>query len=104
MASSMGDTKMAGYVIAQIKINDPEEYSEYVKRNSQTVEKYRGRFLVRGGEMEVLEGECLYPRVVIIEFPSVEAAREWYNSPEYEGPKSIRMATAETNLLLVEGA
>ena len=104
MASSMGDTKMAGYVIAQIKVNAPEAYSEYVKQNSQTVEKYRGHFLVRGGEMEVLEGEYPYPRAVVIEFPSVEAACEWYNSPEYEGPKSIRLATAETNLVLVEGA
>ena len=95
---------MAGYLIGQIKVNDPEAYSEYVKQSSQTVEKYRGNFLVRGGEMEILEGECPYPRVVVIEFPSVEAAREWYNSPEYEGPKSIRMATAEANLVLVEGA
>ncbi len=95
---------MAGYVIAQIKVNDPEPYKEYVKQNTATVEQYGGKFLARGGEMEVLEGECPYPRIIVLEFPSVEAARKWYNSSEYEGPKSTRLATADTNLMLVEGA
>ena len=94
---------MAGYVIAQIKVNDPEPYKEYVKQNLEIVENHGGKFLVRGGEMEVLEGECPHPRVIVLEFPSVEAAREWYGSPEYEGPKSIRMATADTTLMIVEG-
>ncbi len=95
---------MAGYVIAQIKVNDPEPYKEYVRQNSEIVEKYGGKFLVRGGEMEVLEGECPYPRAIVLEFPSVGAARAWYASPEYEGPKAIRMATADTTLMIVEGA
>ena len=95
---------MAGYVIAQIKVNDPEPYKEYVKQNSEIVGKFGGKFLVRGGEMEVLEGESPYPRTIVLEFPSVEAAREWYDSPEYEGPKAIRMATADTTLMIVEGA
>ena len=94
---------MAGYVIAQIKVNEPEAYKEYVKQNTAIVEKYGGKFLVRGGEMEVLEGECPYPRAIVIEFPTVAAAREWYGSPEYEGPKSTRLATADTNLMIVEG-
>ena len=95
---------MAGYVIAQIKVNDPEPYKEYVRQNSEIVEKYGGKFLVRGGEMEVLEGESPYPRTIVLEFPSVEAARAWYGSPEYAGPKAIRMATADTTLMIVEGA
>ena len=95
---------MAGYVIAQIKVNDPEPYKEYVRQNSEIVGKFGGKFLVRGGEMEVLEGECPYPRAIVLEFPSVEAAREWYGSPEYEGAKAIRMATADTTLMIVEGA
>ena len=95
---------MAGYVIAQIKVNDPEPYKEYVKQNLEIVEKYGGKFLARGGEVEVLEGEPPYPRIIVLEFPSVAAARKWYDSPEYEGAKSIRMASADTNLLIVEGA
>ncbi len=95
---------MAGYIIAQIKVNDPEAYKEYVKRNTATVAQYGGKFLVRGGEMEVLEGECPYPRAVVLEFPSVEAARAWHDSSEYEGAKAIRLATADANLMLVEGA
>ncbi len=54
--------------------------------------------------MEVLEGECPYPRAIVIEFPTVTAARKWYDSPEYEAPKSTRMAMADTNLMIVEGA
>ena len=94
---------MAGYIIAQIKVNDPEPFKDYVKRNTPVVEKYGGKFLVRGGEMEVLEGECLYPRAIVIQFPSVAAARKWYGSPEFRELTLIRKATADTNLMLVEG-
>ncbi len=95
---------MAGYVIAQIKVNDPEAYEKYRHQVGPTIEKFGGKFLVRGGEMEVLEGESPYPRTIVLEFPSVEAARESYDSPEYAGPKAIRMATADTTLMIVEGA
>lgn len=95
---------MAGYVIAQIEVNDPEPYKEYVKQNTELVGKFGGKFLVRGGEAEIMEGEFPLPRTIVLEFPSVEAAREWYNSPEYAGPKSIRQATADTNLMIVDGA
>jgi uncharacterized protein (DUF1330 family) len=94
---------MAGYVIAQIKVNDPEAYEEYKKQVGPTIEKFGGKFVIRGGEMEVLEGECPYPRVAVLEFPSVEVIREWYDSPEYAGPKAIRMATADTTFMIVEG-
>lgn len=95
---------MAGYVIAQIKVNDPEPYKEYVKQNTEIIGKFGGKFLARGGEMEVLEGECPYPRIIVLEFPSTEAARKWYDSPEYAGAKAIRKATADTTLMIVEGA
>jgi len=94
---------MAGYVIAQIKVNDSEPFKDYVKRNTPVVEKYGGKFLVRGGEMEVLEGECPYPRAIVIQFPNVAAAREWYDSPEFRELTLIRKAAADTNLMLVEG-
>ena len=95
---------MAGYVIAQIKVNDPEPYKNYVKQNTELVGKFGGKFLVRGGDVEVLEGEFPPTRTIVLEFPSVEAARTWYDSPEYAGPKSIRKATADTNLMIVDGA
>ena len=95
---------MAGYVIAQLRVNEPEAFKEYVKQNTVAVAQYGGKFLVRGGEMEVLEGECPYPRAVVLEFPSVEVARAWYDSPEFEEVKALRQATSDSNLMLVEGA
>jgi len=94
---------MAGYVIAQIKVNDPEPFKDYVKRNTSVVEKYGGKFLVRGGEMEVLEGDFAYPRAIVIQFPSVSAAHIWYHSPEFKELTQIRNAAADTNLMIVEG-
>ena len=94
---------MPGYIIAQIKINDPEPYKEYVRKNTELVEKFGGRFLVRGGNMKILEGEISYPRTIILEFPSAGDARRWYDSPKYEDIKSIRLATADSTLILLEG-
>ena len=94
---------MAGYVIAQIKVNDPEPYKDYVRQNTEIAKKYGGKFLLRGGEMEILESERPYPRTIVLEFSSVETARKWYDSPEYEGPKSIRKASTDTNLMTVDG-
>ena len=95
---------MAGYIIAQIKVNDPEPYKDYVNQNTELVEKFGGKFLVRGGDPEVMEGEFPLPRTIVLEFPNVEAAYKWYNSPEYAGPKSLRQATADTNLLIPPAA
>ena len=95
---------MPGFIIAQIKVTDPKPYEEYVKKNTELVEKFGGRFLVRGGNMDILEGECHYPRTIILEFPCIEDARRWYNSPDYAAIKSIRLATADSTLILVEGA
>ncbi len=69
-----------------------------------TIEKFGGRFLVRGGATQVLEGEWPQRRRVILEFPSVEAARQWWDSPEYEKPKALRQANSDGRLLLIEGA
>ena len=69
-----------------------------------TVEKYGGKFLIRGGKFEKLEGDWHPTRVVLLEFPSLEQAKRWYNSEEYREPKALRFKTAKTNLILVEGA
>lgn len=95
---------MAAYVLAEIEITDPEGYKEYTKQVPATIAKYGGRFLVRGGACEALEGEWPRPRRVLLEFPSAEAARNWWNSPEYEKPRALRQAASKGRLLLMEGA
>ena len=94
---------MAGYIIAQIEVTDPDAYDDYRKRVMPTLEKYDGEFLVRGGGLEVLEGEWPFRRTIVIRFPSVERAREWYDSPEYAGPKAMRHAASVGNQIVVAG-
>lgn len=94
----------AGYVIAEITITDADGYKEYTTEVGATVAKYGGKFLVRGGRAEALEGEWPERRRVVLEFPSVDAARKWWDSAEYEKPKALRRASSEGRLLLIEGA
>jgi uncharacterized protein (DUF1330 family) len=94
---------MAAYVIAEIEITDPERYKAYTQAVPATIAAYGGRFIVRGGAAEVLEGEWPGQRRVILEFPSVEAARAWWDSPEYEGLKAKRKAASKGRLILLEG-
>ena len=95
---------MAAYVLAEIEITNPDGYREYTQSVPATIAKYGGRFLVRGGTAEVLEGEWPQRRRVLIEFPSLEAAKTWWDSPEYEKPKVLRRANSTGRLLLLEGA
>jgi uncharacterized protein (DUF1330 family) len=94
---------MAGYIVADIEIKDPNEYQMYAQQTAATLEAYDGKFIVRGGNAETLEGDWQPRRLVIIEFPSVEQARSWYNSPEYAAIKGIRQRSALSNMLLVHG-
>ena len=94
---------MAGYVIADVEVLDAEEYEEYRKLVPATLEPYGGRFIVRGGRAEVLEGTWRPSRIVVLEFPSVERARAWYESDAYRGAKVLRQRTSKGSLLLVEG-
>jgi len=94
---------MAGYLVAQIiKVTDPDGWSEYGAGIAATVERYGGKFLVRRGEIQPLEGEWP-PRMVIIEFESVARAREWYDSEEVRPLIELRQRSAETALSIVEG-
>lgn len=95
---------MAAYILAEIVITNPEGYKQYTQSVPATVSKYGGKFIVRGGAAEVLEGEWPQRRRVILEFPSMEAARRWWNSPEYEKPKALRRANSDGRLILLEGA
>jgi uncharacterized protein (DUF1330 family) len=94
---------MAAFVIVDITITDPVGYQEYKKLAESTVTSYGGRYIARGGRAETLEGNWIPNRLVILEFPSVEQAKEWLNSAEYSGPRQLRHKTAKTNMVVVEG-
>jgi uncharacterized protein (DUF1330 family) len=94
---------MAGYVIAEVEVTDPQQFEEYRKMVPATVEKYGGRFVVRGGSTETLEGQWAPKRLVIIQFDSVERAKQWWASEDYREAKALRQRTAITNLVVIEG-
>ena len=94
---------MPAYVIADVTVTDPVTMDEYRKQVPATIEKYGGRFLARGGSLECCEGDWRPARVVIIEFPSLEQAKRWYDSEEYRLPKALRIKAGRSNLLMVEG-
>jgi uncharacterized protein (DUF1330 family) len=94
---------MPAYVVADVNVHDPENFEEYKKTVGPTIEEFGGKFLIRGGKLETLEGNWTPARLVVLEFPSMEKAKAWWNSPSYAGPKAIRLACAESTLLLAEG-
>jgi uncharacterized protein (DUF1330 family) len=94
---------LSAYVIAIVDIKDPVRYERYRELVLPTVTAYGGKFIARGGRTEVLEGAWSPRRVVILEFPSVERAQQWWESPEYSTAKAIRQATSEGTLVVVEG-
>ena len=94
---------MAGYIVVDVEVHDREAYEEYRSQVLPTIEQYGGRFLVRGGAVEVLEGDWQPGRFVILEFPSRERAREWYDSPEYQAILPIRLRHARSKAILVGG-
>ncbi len=95
---------MAAYVIADVDVTDPELFAEYRKLVSPIVEMYGGRYIVRGGESEVIEGDGTPHRTVVIEFDSLARAKQWYHSPEYAPAKEMRFRSANTSLIVVDGA
>ncbi|MBI4161744.1 MAG: DUF1330 domain-containing protein [Acidobacteria bacterium] len=95
---------MAAYLIADVEITDPERYREYIRLVPATIAKYGGKFLVRGGRAERLEGSWDPKRIVVLEFKTFERAMEWWGSEDYRGPKNLRQAASVTNMILVEGA
>ena len=94
---------MSAYVIVQVKVTDESKYEEYKRMTPATLAPYGGKFIVRGGAQEDLEGRWDVPRLVILEFDSTEAARKWYDSPEYRAAKAVRDGGAEMVFTLVEG-
>ena len=94
---------MAGYVIADVDVTDPELFAEYRKLVSATVDQYGGQYLVRGGESEVVEGDWTPHRTVVIEFESFERAREWYHSDDYAPALKMRLDSANSSVIIVDG-
>lgn len=94
---------MAAYFIVDNEVTDPAGFEEYRKQVPATLEKYGGKILVRGGQLQALEGDWQPKRLVVTVFPSLEHARRWYDSEEYRPLKALRMRTARGSLVLVEG-
>jgi uncharacterized protein (DUF1330 family) len=94
---------MAAYMIANVEINDAERIKEYLKAAPVVVKKYCGRFLVRGGEFWVAEGDWTPERLVILEFESYEKAKEFWHSEEYRPLKALRQSSAKTEMVFVDG-
>ena len=94
---------MAAYVVAQVKITDPDTFAKYGEQVPVVVEQYGGRYLVRGGEFNTLEGEWDVGRLVVLEFPSMEQLHRFYNSPEYAPLIKLRQQSADTIMSTVEG-
>ncbi len=95
---------MPAYLIAKINVTDKEQYKEYMKLTPAAIEKYGGKFIVRGGEKVTLEGPEETRRVVLIEFPDMESAKTFWHSPEYEEAKAKRLGAAEGSFVLLEGS
>ena len=94
---------MTAYVIVDIEVTDPEGYKEYAQMAPETVTLYGGKYIARGGHNETLEGDWQAKRLVILEFPSVEQAKSWLNSPEYAPARKLRHQYANSNMVVVEG-
>ena len=94
---------MPAYVVIDVEVTDPETYERYKPLAPPVIAAYGGRYLARGGRTDVLEGDWAPTRAVILEFPSVEKARAWWESPEYAAAKALRQSSTRTRMVVVEG-
>lgn len=94
---------MAAYVLVHIDVKDPKTYEAYKEMAPLSIAQYGGRYIVRGPAPEVLEGTWEPKRLVLLEFPSVERAREWWNSPEYAPAKARRQSASTGDMVLLPG-
>jgi uncharacterized protein (DUF1330 family) len=94
---------MSAYIIVDITVTDPIGYDVYKPQAAATVAAFGGRYLARGGAVEVLEGNWQPGRLVILEFPDVATAKAWLESEVYREPRALRQATARSNMVLIEG-
>ena len=94
---------MPAYVIVEVAIHDPAAYEEYKQLTPAAIAVFDGRFVVRGGPTQTLEGDWKPERMVVLEFPTVARANEWWNSAQYTPAKLIRQRAAYTKMIIVEG-
>jgi len=94
---------MAAYIIVDIDIHDSETYEEYKRLAPPSIAQYGGKYLTRGGVTEVLEGDWIPKRLVILQFESMERAKEWVNCAEYAPAKKLRQLSSRSNMILTEG-
>jgi uncharacterized protein (DUF1330 family) len=95
---------MKAYIIVDVDVKDPERYETYKKLTPDSLKPFDGKFVVRGGNPEALEGDWESNRIVILEFPSAARAKAWWSSEGYAPAKAIRQAASHTRMILVEGA
>lgn len=95
---------MPAYIIVQLEVTEPAGYDDYKKMVPASLAAYGGKFVVRGGASETLEGSWQPKRVVVLEFPTVARAKQWWASEEYRDAKALRQRTAKTEMIVVEGA
>jgi uncharacterized protein (DUF1330 family) len=95
---------MPAYVVVDCEVTDPIRYEGYKKLAQAAIAKHGGRYIVRGGETMVLEGQWQPRRIVVVEFPSQNAVRRFYNSPEYRAARAAREGAAQMNMISVAGA
>lgn len=94
---------MAAYIVVEVEVHNPQEYEDYKKLVPPSLQPFNGKFIVRGGAAETLEGNWQPKRIVVLEFPNKEAAKAWWSSDEYAPAKTLRQRTAATQMILVEG-
>ncbi|HEV2187163.1 MAG TPA: DUF1330 domain-containing protein [Stellaceae bacterium] len=94
---------MPAYIVAEVEVTNPAGYESYRPLAGASVAQYGGKFVIRGGKAELIEGSKEPARIVVIEFPDTEAAKRWYNSPEYQEALKIRLANSTGRVLLAEG-
>ena len=94
---------MSAYLLVNVDIKDNEKYKEYLKATPSIIKKFGGKFLVRGGDFEVYEGNWNPKRLVVVKFESMQKAKQFYDSPEYNAVKELRQSSAYTEWVFVEG-
>ena len=95
---------MLAYLIADIEVTNPEGYATYRPLAAASVSKHGGRFIARGGAIDALEGGWTPSRVIIIEFPSMDAAQKFYHSDDYQAALKVRLANSKGRVVIVDGA
>ena len=94
---------MSAYLVVDIAVRDSDEYGDYVARAPDFVKKHGGKYIVRGGDVQVVEGDWTPSRFVVVEFPSREAAQAFLDDPEYQAVADVRRSSTVSNMILVDG-